>query len=42
MSRKIKNILITGAGGFIGGNLANFLSSKYNVQAYFNSKKRIL
>ena len=39
--KKINNILITGAGGFIGGNLSNFLSSRYNIFAYYNSKKRI-
>ena len=39
--KKINNILITGAGGFIGGNLSNFLSSRYNVFAFYNSKKRV-
>jgi len=33
--------MITGAGGFIGGNLSNYLSTKYKVIAYYNSKLRI-
>ena len=32
MSRKIKNILVTGAGGFIGGHLVKrLLKDGYNV-----------
>ena len=33
--------MITGAGGFIGGNLSNYLSSKYKVIAYYNLKLRV-
>ena len=43
--KKINNILITGAGGFIGGNLSNFLSSRYNIfgqKARFSDKIQII
>ena len=40
---KNKHIMVTGAGGFIGNNISNYLcKNKFNVHAYYNSKiKRI-
>ena len=31
MTKNIKNILITGSGGFVGGNLKRFFKNKYNL-----------
>jgi len=38
-NNKINNILITGAGGFVGSNLVNFLKNKKNI--YYLSKKKL-
>jgi len=38
MRKKQFHVMITGAGGFIGGNLSNYLSSKYKIVAYYNSR----
>ena len=41
MRKKQFHVMITGAGGFIGGNLSNYLSSKYKIVAYYNSRLRV-
>ena len=41
MKNKKFQVMITGAGGFIGGNLSNYLSNKYNIVGYYNSKLRV-
>jgi len=39
-NNKVKNILITGAGGFIGSNLVNFFNKK-KLYVYYLSQKKI-
>ena len=41
MKTKQLRVVITGAGGFIGGNLSNYLSNKYKIFSLYNSKLKV-
>ena len=41
MKTKQPRVVITGAGGFIGGNLSNYLSNKYKIFSLYNSKLKV-